>query len=179
MTHVPATSAASTAAIAAAAAARAAKMRDEEENMTSYNKNDLDGWEFKIVRSNLGRFGKYEKVKEVCEQEARAGWELVEKFDDYRLRFKRPVHMRSKDQFLDFDPYRTSVSSGGGALALIIIGIVILLAGLVTFAAVYFSRHHIRIEPAGIAMIIVAVGILVTLIAFIVSRVGRKTTGVR
>jgi len=43
-------------AIHAAMAAAARRRQEEEEKMTNYNKEDLEGWEFKIVRSNIGRF---------------------------------------------------------------------------------------------------------------------------
>jgi len=165
--------ASTTAATTAAAAARAAKMRDEEENMTGYNKDDLDGWEFKIVRSALGSFSNYDKVKEVCEQEAMGGWELVEKFDQYRLRFKRRTEMRSKDQYLDIDPYRTNIG-GGGKLAGIIIGSIALGIGVIAFLVLYLRGQHIRIEPTGIVMIIISVGIVILLIALIASRMGSK-----
>lgn len=159
--------AASAAAIAAAQAA--ARMREEEEKMTSYNKDDLNGWEFKIMRSNFGSFSNYEKVKKVCDEEAKAGWELVEKFDQYRLRFKRPVGMRAKDQFLNFDPYRTGVGGGGGVVALII-GLCLLVLGAIIMLVVYLKGQHIRIEPAGIAMIFTSVGVVVVLVGLIVAR---------
>ncbi len=64
--------------VAALAAARAARDRQEEEDMTGYNKDDLDGWEFKIVRSNMGKFKDYQKVQTLCREEAKAGWEMLE-----------------------------------------------------------------------------------------------------
>ncbi|PKK84012.1 MAG: hypothetical protein CVT49_06190 [candidate division Zixibacteria bacterium HGW-Zixibacteria-1] len=154
------------------AIAAAERMREEEENMTSYDKNDINGWEFKIMRSNLGRFSSYETVKKICEQEAKAGWELVEKFDQYRLRFKRRIEMRAKDQYLDFDPYRTGISGGGG-IAAMIIGLSLLALGALIFGIIYLKGQHIRIEPGGIIMIIVAVGIVVLLIGLIAMRIGR------
>ncbi|MEW5923066.1 MAG: hypothetical protein AB1746_03680 [Candidatus Zixiibacteriota bacterium] len=159
--------ASSAAAIAAAKAAE--RMREEEEKMTSYNKDDLNGWEFKIMRSNLGSFSKYEKVKKVCDEEAKAGWELVEKFDQYRLRFKRRVEMRAKDQYLDFDPYRTGLGGGGGVVALIV-GLCLLALGALIMLVVYLKGQHIQVEPAGIAMIVVSVGILVLLLGLIFVR---------
>ena len=38
------------------AMAEAAKLRKEEEDMAGYSREDLDGWEFKIMRSDFGRF---------------------------------------------------------------------------------------------------------------------------
>jgi hypothetical protein len=44
---------------------------------------------------------------------------LVEKFDDGRLRFKRPTAARSKDQGRSrgYDPYRTRYGMSEGAMA--------------------------------------------------------------
>lgn len=120
--------------IAAAAAAEA--RRKEEEKMTNYKSDDLDGWEFKIIRSTWGKFNSHEAIQKVCRQEAEAGWELLEKFDKHRLRFKRRVERRSADQHLGIDPYRgtASGSSRGGMIAglalaagLLLVGVVILM----------------------------------------------------
>ena len=124
---------------AIAAAAKAAKDRDEEENMTKYNSDDLNGWEFKIVRSDLGRFKKREIVQTLCDQEAKAGWEMVEKFDNNRIRFKRRVEKRAQDQHLDFDPYRTSMSSISGGMVALIIGLIALLLGVGVFLAISYK----------------------------------------
>ncbi len=106
---------------AAAAAAAAEKARKEEEELTKYNSDDLDGWEFKILRSSLGKFKDYKVIKALCEQEAKAGWELVEKFDNYRIRFKRKTEHRKNDRFLDFDPYRVSM----GVNKRLVVGIIV------------------------------------------------------
>jgi len=96
---------------AAAAGADRARLREqEEEEMTSYTDADLAGEvEFKIVRSGWGRFRSSETLTHLVEEEARAGWVLLEKFDDYRVRFKRPVSARERDVMLPpgVDPYRT------------------------------------------------------------------------
>lgn len=121
-----------------AAAAKAAKDRDEEENLTKYNSDDLDGWEFKIVRSDLGRFKKREIVQKLCDREAKAGWEMVEKFDNSRIRFKRRTEKRAQDQHLDFDPYRTSMSTISGGKVAVIIGIIVLLVGVGVLLAINY-----------------------------------------
>ena len=159
----------STAAIAAAV--KAAKDRDEEENMTKYNSDDLNGWEFKIVRSDFGRFRNYEIVQKLCKEEAKAGWEMVEKFDSNRIRFKRRVEKRSQDQHLDFDPYRTSMSSISGGAVAGIIGLVVLLAGLVTFFAV---GYDFEVTDAHRATILVAVVLIVILAVAIVALKKRR-----
>ena len=120
-----------------AAAARQRQMR-EEEKMTGYNKSDLEGWEFKIVRSSFGSFRNPEKIEKLCREEARAGWEMLEKFDDYRIRFKRRTDKRATDQFAEIDPYRTGYGSGSGVSVWISIIIAVLLVGLgVYFLAIY------------------------------------------
>lgn len=112
---------------AAASAAAAKKKREreqEEEELTKYNAEDLEGWEFKIVRAVTGKFKKPETLKKVCEEEAKAGWELLEKFDNSRLRFKRRIENRAQDKHLKTDPYRTQVGIGEGGLVILIIGTV-------------------------------------------------------
>lgn len=107
---------------AGAAAARRRREQEEEELMTSYSTNDLEGWEFKIVRSVMGRFSNPRIVRTLCEEEARAGWELVEKFDDSRIRFKRPTDRRRSDSQLGFDPYRTRYGIGELTIVVTVIG---------------------------------------------------------
>jgi hypothetical protein len=126
-------------AASAAAAAKAAKMRKEEEELTPYNAEDLDGWEFKIVRANSRKFKDTEAVHRLCEQESHAGWEMVEKFDDSRIRFKRRVEMRSRDQHLGpgaVDPYRTLIGVSETHIVFLVIG----LSALLALGAVLFIR---------------------------------------
>jgi hypothetical protein len=109
---------------AAAAAAAAAKLREEEEELTPYHSDDLDGWEFKIVRSHSSKFKTAQAVQKLCEQESHAGWEMVEKFDDSRIRFKRRADMRSRDQYLgpnSVDPYRTLVGPSEAHIVLYVL----------------------------------------------------------
>jgi len=125
MTFIPTTSAATTVAAPAAAAERKRRLQKEEEQMTRYRTEELEGWEFKIVRAATRKFRRPEVLQRVCEEEARAGWEMVEKFDDSRIRFKRPVERRSDDPHLDIDPYRTQIGISGSSLELSVAGIVI------------------------------------------------------
>ena len=69
----------------------------------------LVGWEFKIVRAQGNLFRHPEHFQTLCEEEAEAGWILLEKLDDNRVRFKRPIAMRQiiNPDFLNFDPYRS------------------------------------------------------------------------
>jgi hypothetical protein len=119
---------------AAAAAAEAERRRkEEEEEMTKYTDADLQGdWEFKIVRANTMAFRKPDVFRQVCAEEARAGWTLVEKFDDSRLRFKRPISARAGDAGLEFDPYRTHYGISPGAIVAIALA-----SGLSVFIAIF------------------------------------------
>jgi hypothetical protein len=73
-----------------------------------YTPADLQGdWEFKILQSSSLAFRKPDVLRKVRDEEAQAGWILLEKIDDAHLRFKRPASARSNDQSLPFDAYRT------------------------------------------------------------------------
>jgi hypothetical protein len=120
----------------ASAAAAEQHRREEEEEMTPYTDQDLrEGWEFKIVRSITPAFRKADALRRVCEEEAKSGWTLVEKFDDTRLRFKRPAAARARDHASGIDPYRTWYGTSQGALAMAAILAALAVAG-VLFAVV-------------------------------------------
>jgi hypothetical protein len=126
-------------AAAGAAAAAAAKRAAEEEHMTNYSREDLtEDWEFKIVRANTGVFSKPAVFQKLIEEEARAGWQFVEKFDNSRVRFKRPASARRRDAQLpeDVDPYRTQYGLSEGAFVVVLLGIIFGILGLVVLLAV-------------------------------------------
>ena len=150
---------------AASAAAAAKKRRKEEEKMTKYNSDDLDGWEFKIVRANTRKFKNKEMVEKVRQEEARAGWELIEKFDDYRLRFKRRVEKRSMDAHLEIDPYRSQVSSSNTVIWAVIIGIFLALTGILVLIGGRFG--FVREVIGGFTVPGIILGLIV-IIGFIV-----------
>ena len=113
------------AAAAGAAAARKRRERQEEEEMTGYTPQELaEGWEFKIVRSSTGAFRTPAFLRAVLDEEQRAGWTLVEKFDNGRIRLKRPASARANDSALGSDAYRTHVGMSELKLALCILGAV-------------------------------------------------------
>lgn len=119
-------------AAAAAAAAEAKRRRqEEEEELTAYKNDDLDGWEFKIVRALHRRFKTAESVRQLCAEEAKAGWEMVEKFDDSRIRFKRRIDQRDQGAHHEIDPYRTHIGMTEGVLVILIIGISLAALGLI------------------------------------------------
>lgn len=128
------------AAAAVAAARKKRRIQEEEERLTSYNKEDLEGWEFKIVRANTRKFRTTEAVRQLCAEEAKAGWEMIEKFDDYRIRFKRPVSRRNQDSHAEIDPYRTLIGISEGATAALIVGI-LLAAGAVALLISLSLKH--------------------------------------
>jgi hypothetical protein len=110
----------------------------EEEEMTKYTSEDLEqNWEFKIVRAYFPAFRKPEVFQVLLEEESLAGWELVEKLDDRRIRFKRRREDRRKDMSLPpgIDPYRTQYGTNTNAIG-IIVGLIsaLLLAGFVAWA---------------------------------------------
>jgi len=81
---------------AAAAAKRRQMLLAEEEDMTQYTQDDLSNdWEFKIVRSSTAVFRNPKALNKLLEEEAQAGWIMLEKLDDSRIRFKRPRSARA------------------------------------------------------------------------------------
>lgn len=124
---------------AAAAEKRRRLLFAEEEDMTGYTEDDLrEEWEFKIVRSGTAAFRKPEVLKKLLEEEARAGWVMLEKFDDSRVRFKRPRSARAKDALLpaDVDPYRTQYGTLSNRYA-VMVGLV--MVGLLLLSAAGFG----------------------------------------
>ncbi|TFH57973.1 MAG: hypothetical protein E4G91_09950 [Candidatus Zixiibacteriota bacterium] len=109
-------------------AAQKGQQEEEEQRMTQYNAEDLNGWEFKIVRSTFGRFGNAEVIRRLMEEEARNGWEMVEKFDDYRIRFKRRTDKRALHSGGGVDPYRTNYGTSRLLLPLFAVGVALALA---------------------------------------------------
>jgi hypothetical protein len=153
----------------ALAATRRAQQQQEEEDMAEYAQDDLKkDWEFKIVRSDSAAFRKPEVLNSLLEEEAQAGWVLLEKLDDSRIRFKRPRSAQSRDAYLPpgVDPYRTQYGAHAAQRAQIavLIGLLITLVG--GFMAFWMAESGAGpIEavsaPAWIAVSIVVIGVLV------------------
>jgi hypothetical protein len=105
---------------------------------TTYSSADLQGeWEFKVLKSSALAFRKPELLQKVREEEAHAGWMLLEKMDDGHLRFKRPLSARPNDHNLSFDAYRTHY--GGSVIVRQIIFWVCLVGGAILLY-LYFSN---------------------------------------
>ena len=132
------------AAISAAQHQRIKEMQEEEERMTRYNPEELDSdWEFKIIRSYSPVFRKPNFLQQVLLEEAQAGWQMLEKLDDTRIRLKRPAAAKRRDSMLPpgIDPYRTQIR-GNPAKLLVLLGVTVMLAlGVVFFALFAGSRE--------------------------------------
>ena len=112
------------------------RLEKEEEEMTQYTREDLEkDWEFKIVRSYSPVFRKPEVFQALLQEESLAGWELVEKLDDRRVRFKRRRDARRRDAALPpgIDPYRTQYGRGDTRILVVMIGLIMSVALGVVF----------------------------------------------
>lgn len=106
----------------------------------------LVGWEFKIVRSHRDLFHKPTVFQKLCEEEALAGWILLEKLDDRRVRFKRLIALRNiiDPQQLPFDPYRSYYGSSWttrSGLGLVGVLIAIAVPAYVSYSLVSHLLH--------------------------------------
>jgi len=145
---------------------------EEEEEMTRYTTEDLENqWEFKIVRSESGAFRRPEVFQSLLEEESIAGWELVEKLDNRRVRFKRPRDSRRRDATLPpgFDPYRTNYGSSTARTA-VIVGIAAMLTLMLGLAVLGFGMSEVNLGSMIIWPMIVIVGILTMIIGVIAIR---------
>ena len=112
--------------------------------MAGYTPEELaSGWEFKIVRSATRAFRRSPFLRQVLEEERGTGWTLVEKFDDSRIRLKRPASARADDQSSGIDAYRSRVGISETALGLSIGAAILTCLALVfgVIAIVVRSKH--------------------------------------
>ena len=143
---------------------------EEEESLTPYDSKDtvqstsaqikngtsnppkdprLVGWEFKIVRSSRDLFRDPQIFERVCVEESQAGWILLEKLDDRRIRFKRPIALREilNAEMLTIDPYRShygSTANPGLWVAAIVSLVLLILPAYLGFMLVSttFNKPH-------------------------------------
>lgn len=117
--------------MSATAAAARRRRRQEEEEVTLMNTDPTGAVEYKIIRSAIGAFKDPATFRAALDEEARAGWELMEKLDNSRARLRRLTECRKRDAELGQDPYRTQVGISEAALTLSIIVAVVLGTALV------------------------------------------------
>ena len=114
---------------------RVRKLQQEEDQQTPYTVEDLmENWEFKIVRCAIPLFDQPAFLERILCEEARAGWQLVEKFDGMRVRLKRnPRRPHAADLPAGYDPYRTAVGPTAKFHVLLWIGCIVSLVVLLAF----------------------------------------------
>ena len=84
--------------------------------------------EYKVIQSQTPTFSDTAKMHEILDEEAKAGWRLLAKEDNYRLKLQRDISNRANDADLEMDAYRTTVGVSStvtkGATALLTVTIV-------------------------------------------------------
>src|SRR5690606_3842772 len=65
--------------------------------------------EYNMVQSNTAHFANPENPGRVPKEEAEAGWALIEKLDNYKIRLQRDISHRTNDANRTMDPYRVQV----------------------------------------------------------------------
>ena len=91
--------------------------------------------EYKVIQSQTPLFSDTSKMHEVLDQEAQAGWRLLEKEDNYRIKLQRDISLRENDKNLNIDAYRTIV----GVSSTITYGITAVLTIAVVSMILYFA----------------------------------------
>ena len=146
--------------------------------MTKYSVEELEGdWEFKIVRSTSGAFRRPEIFQSLLEEESLAGWELVEKLDDRRVRFKRRKDARRRDATLPpgIDPYRSQYGRDTATAAVVAGVVMALVLGLgVVFFAMFSPGGSIGDSGGTFPSIIIGVGVLAILVGMLVVIAARR-----
>jgi len=91
--------------------------------------------EYKVVQSTTPLFATSKKIDEVMTEEAQAGWQLVEKYDNYKMRLQRDISHRANDKNLGFDAYRSQMGVNNaivyGITTVVTLGVVYLIFVLV------------------------------------------------
>ncbi|MCJ7624816.1 MAG: hypothetical protein MUO76_15050 [Anaerolineaceae bacterium] len=136
-----------------------------------------DLWEFKIVRSSSGAFRKPEIFQRLLEEEALSGWELLEKLDNSRVRFKRLKSIRQRDAMLPpgVDPYRSQYGSADTRKAVVIIALIVVILPTLLFFSKGNQPGSQGVEGSPIIWMIIAIaGVMAVLGGIIVVIVARR-----
>lgn len=72
--------------------------------------------EYKVIQATTPYFAKSPNIATVMAEEEKAGWRLLEKCDNYKLRLQRDISHRANDKNLSVDPYRTQVGINNGVV---------------------------------------------------------------
>jgi|TARA_B110000971_G_scaffold89800_1_gene92366 hypothetical protein len=64
--------------------------------------------EYKVLQSQTPLFSSTAKMHKELELESKAGWSLLEKEDNYRIKLQRDISNRANDKNLDIDAYRST-----------------------------------------------------------------------
>lgn len=91
--------------------------------------------EFKIIQAPTPIFADTAKMQKLLEVEAEAGWRLLEKEDNHRIKLQRNISYRENDANLSIDAYRTSV----GVSPMITYGLTALITLSIVSLIVYFA----------------------------------------
>lgn len=96
--------------------------------------------EYKVVQSQTPLFSDTARMHEILAEEAKAGWQLLEKEDNYKIRLQRNISHRANDKGLGIDAYRTTVGVSSvltyGLTALVTIAIV----SVILYLAIWSSN---------------------------------------
>jgi hypothetical protein len=98
------------------------RRQEEEEILTSYSEVAMtQDWQFKIVH---GDFSSAAKVRAVMQEQEQWGWVFVEKFDNARIRFKRPAGEAANDDLREGNPYssKSKAAAASGCAGLLLLG---------------------------------------------------------
>lgn len=98
----------------------------------------MDNIEYKVIASNTPSFSTKEKMQKILDEEAQAGWRLVEKLDNFKIRVARDISARENDANTGIDPYRTEIGmsnilylGGAAVITLAMLYLIIQAASLV------------------------------------------------
>jgi hypothetical protein len=91
--------------------------------------------EYKTVQAQTPLFADTKKMQEILLEEAKAGWDLLEKEDNYRIKLQRSIDNRGNDGNLEIDPYRTTV----GVSSVLTYGMTALATILIVSVILYFA----------------------------------------
>ncbi len=91
--------------------------------------------EYKTVQAQTPLFADTDKMREILAEEAKAGWDLLEKEDNYRIKLQRDIENRSNDGNLDIDPYRSTV----GVSSMLTYGLTALVTILIVSGILYLA----------------------------------------